>query len=253
MHLARIESLPEEGSTIYKVRTLAGGYLFKITKERILGEGKPSPNYVGVTPFEEEIPATSHHSNLESLMREFFNFNIKTQSLYEDSMIREGGIINTDPYVELPDGTPFFYQRGKVWGLEEKQNLVDSIYNRIETGRVVVRKRDFKHLEKIKNSGDERKKLNVSYLDLVDGKQRLLTLKEFFEGEFPDKNGNYFEDLSFDSQMDFRKTYINVTTLDQKCTDVAVLKTFLRNSTGGVAQEREHLKEIEKALKIIQK
>src|ERR1044072_6622009 len=52
----------------------------------------------------------------------------------------DGGI-NFNPYIIDKDGNRQYYQRDLVWTLEQKQLLINSIFNRIEIGKFI-----FKHL-----------------------------------------------------------------------------------------------------------
>jgi uncharacterized protein with ParB-like and HNH nuclease domain len=65
------------------------------------------------------------------------------------------------------------YQRDLVWSLEDKVNLIDSIYNDIEIGRFAFIKTDYS-----KNNFDFDKDF---YWEILDGKQRISAIIDFFE------------------------------------------------------------------------
>ena len=76
------------------------------------------------------------------------------------------------------------YQRGSVWDEEDREKLLDSIFAGREIGRFV-----FKQLPFIRANDDG------NYYEIVDGKQRMLTLLAFYENRFPYK-GVFYNDLS---------------------------------------------------------
>src|SRR5271157_5582998 len=81
--------------------------------------------------------------------------------------------LNWNPFVVI-DNKKKYYQRDFVWALEDKQLLIDSIYNNISCGSIVVRKRSFDELEKHYAMGER----ELFFYDVVDGKQRLKTMQE---------------------------------------------------------------------------
>ena len=71
------------------------------------------------------------------------------------------------------------YQRDYVWETEDKELLIDSIFNNIGIGKIVLVRL-----------------LNGEYgHEILDGKQRLNAIIEFYENRFPYK-GYYYNDLS---------------------------------------------------------
>ena len=60
--------------------------------------------------------------------------------------------------------------------MEDKQNFIDSIYNELNCGNVVLKV----------NDDEELLEVGAEY-DVIDCKQRLTTLIEFFNNEFPDQ------------------------------------------------------------------
>lgn len=64
------------------------------------------------------------------------------------------------------------YQRGSVWSMVQKQRLIESILMEVPIGAIYINTRPFN-----KESDDNRRVV-------VDGKQRLLTIKAFMNNEF---------------------------------------------------------------------
>jgi hypothetical protein len=147
--------------------------------------------------------------------------------------------IDFNPVIIDKEGKEVVYQRPYVWTLKEKQLLIDSIYNNIEIGKIVVRKRSFSW---VKNRVDVGLLEHTAFSQMVDGKQRVTTLLSFINNEFPDSNGNYFSDLSVIAQRKFF-SFRGVTfgELGEEATDEDVLRTFLMINHAGVPQSEEHI------------
>jgi len=195
---------------------------------------KVCSKFVGANPFEEEINFQFYSQDISIIESSFFRDD-------EDKFTG----INFNPFIVLPNGEKFFYQRDYIWTLEDKQNLIDSIYRRVELGRIVVRKLTLDFHKKYKGEIN-----NLKLQDLVDGKQRCLTIHSFMNDEFKDKNGNLYSELSDESKYQFRQTRMNVTTLTESCSDQSVLLMFLRSNISGVPQDTKHLELISEKLKM---
>lgn len=140
-----------------------------------------------------------------------------------------------DPYVEI-DGVKHYYQRGLVWTLEQKQNLIESIYNGVNCGSILVRKRSYNWNYKQTKSED------TSFLDVVDGKQRLTTMLDFINNKFPDANGVYYRDFSENAQRRLTDHQLfNYAEFGEDATDEDVIRQFLKVNFTGVPQSKEHI------------
>lgn len=113
------------------------------------------------------------------------------------------------------------YQRGSVWDDEDREKLLDSIFMGREIGRFV-----FKQLPFTRTSNDG------NYYEIVDGKQRMLTLLAFYENRFPYK-GVFYNDLSAQDKNWFMDASIGVAEIDQSVTRAEVLEIFLAMNEGG--------------------
>jgi hypothetical protein len=121
------------------------------------------------------------------------------------------------------------YQRGLVWTLEQKQDLINSIMRNIDIGKFTFIRLDFAE------------KRNY-YYEILDGKQRLNALCEFRQGRFKFKD-RYFWELSYKDQHHFESYPASVgeasgMTLEQK------LRYFLKLNVCGVPQDPEHMRKI---------
>lgn len=130
------------------------------------------------------------------------------------------------------------YQRGVVWGLQRKQNLIKSLLMGVPVPAIITNDRfhaGFKH------PGYSRDR-NWMYA-IVDGKQRVSTLQGFYTDQFPvpsewwsERSGwAYYSELTLPQQRNFRNTPISVaegqfTTLAQE------EELFALINFGGLAQ-----------------
>lgn len=125
------------------------------------------------------------------------------------------------------------YQREYVWDLEDKVDLIDSIMKNLDIGKFVYVFRGY---------GAENE-----FYEILDGKQRLTAIKEFYEDRFMYK-GKYFSDLSRRDQDTFLDRIVDVAevegvTLKQK------MEYFIRLNTKGRVMDKEHLAMVEEKIK----
>ena len=199
---------------------------------------KRCTHHIGVNPFQPEIRSQSYQSDIEQILWRcgLSRDGSNKMERYFDVDVPE---CNFDPIIIDDNGNEVKYQRDYVWTLKEKQLLIESIYNNIDIGKIVLRCRSFKWVEDRVNAGILK---NTSFKDVVDGKQRILTMLSFIQNEFPDLDGNYFDELSVRSQRQFLH-YRNIVyvELPEDISDKDVLKTFLAINHAGVPQSEEHI------------
>ena len=122
------------------------------------------------------------------------------------------------------------YQRDYVWELSDQVALVDSIFNNIEIGRFLIHcSGDYDNLDEI-----------------VDGKQRLSAIVDFYEGMFQYR-GKFFHELSHHDRFHFTNYPIAVGEV----TDLSLrekYELFLKINTTGRVMDNEHLDKIKKQL-----
>lgn len=128
------------------------------------------------------------------------------------------------------------YQREHVWKLKDKIELINSIYNNINIGSFVFAER---------NVG-----VSIKLLEIIDGKQRLSTLCEFFEDRFK-YNGVYFSELSHVDQHKFLDHSIAYGYL-QNPTKEAILNTFIKLNTTGRPMNKKYIENAKKLLNNVQ-
>lgn len=146
--------------------------------------------------------------------------------------------MNWNPYVFDKDGKKQYYQRNFCWSLKDKQLLIESIYNSVDCGKILIRKHGWNKLEKLAKEGEK----ELAFKDIVDGKQRLKAIQEFIENKFSDIHGNYFGDLSNKAQHEFvNHQLFSYAEMPESTTDEEVVYQFLKMNFTGVPQSQEHL------------
>ncbi len=197
--------------------------------------------YIGANPFDET------DDNVRPIAFTFdsilFNLNI-LGTKHDNSKLERfkmNGILlqelNWNPYI-YKDGKKKYYQRDFVWTVNDNQLLIESIYQGIDCGKLLVRKRGWKELEQMASAGET----ELAFYDIVDGKQRLNAIREFILGKFSDLNGNFYSDLSASSQYKLTDHQLfSYSELPEHTADVAVIRQFLKLNFAGVQQSVEHL------------
>jgi hypothetical protein len=147
--------------------------------------------------------------------------------------------LDWNPTIINDKGEEVVYQRPFVWTLQEKQLLLDSIYNNIEIGKFVVRNRAWNWIEKRVKEG---KIEHTTFKQIVDGKQRISTIMDFINNKFRDSFGNYWSDLSSKAQRKFY-SYRHCTygELGETATDKDVLGVFMAINHTGAPMSPEHI------------
>ena len=223
---------------ITKVVDIIDGIPYIGDRQPVTEEWKKWTGEIGADPFDKSFDRIqSINFQLESILFQLFK---------EDKYDIEGTPIsasNFNPFVFV-NGEKKYYQRPLCWSLKDKQLLLESIYNNVDCGKIVVRNRGWEELRKLQKEGHE-----LAWKDVVDGKQKLNAIKSFMDGEYPDLHGNYFEDLSNQAQRRLTNNQlISYSELPEKTTDEEVLKQFLRLNFAGVPQSQEHLDYIKSLL-----
>lgn len=215
----------------------------KIKKDNV--KYRISQMKIGENPFDDKYRSVrSVPYQLESII---FNLDL-THDKREKPIVMNGievSEVNWNPYVFI-NNEKKYYQREYVWSLEQKQLLIESIYKGISCGTILVRLRSWSTLEKMAKSGET----ELSFKDIVDGKQRLKAIEQFINNDFMDLHGNYYSDLSSNSQNMFgNNNLLNYAEMDDSTSDEEVLYQFLKMNFEGVPQSKEHLQYVESLLK----
>lgn len=195
----------------------------------------------GAYPFAKELRLNVQLQNIEGIMSGI-GYDADTKRPFKRTRheffpgIQE---VCFNPMVIDKDGNEIEYQRGLVWNLEQKQLLIESIYNWVDIGKIVLRLRPFEWVEKRVKAG---KLEHTAFKDVVDGKQRLNAIMEFIQCNFNDMCGNNWDDLSERAKKTFLNfSQVSYVQLDEDSTDADALRTFMSINHAGKPMSREHL------------
>jgi len=124
------------------------------------------------------------------------------------------------------------YQREHVWTKQDKIELITSIFDNIDIGKFVFIQRNAK--------------VEGKYYEILDGKQRLTAITEFYEDRFKYK-GFYFSELSFGDQHKFTDHMISYGYLENPNKE-AIFETFIKLNTCGKPMPKKHIDKVKKLL-----
>ena len=211
---------------------------FSITKEDIV---KKDTSNIGANPFDDEWQCKLHSYSydIDSIL-----FRLGAIDKYCKNEYDINGIIinelNVNPFIFDKNNEKVYYQRDYVWSINEKQELIDSIYKQVSCGAIIVRKRSWEFLEKMAQQNEK-----LYFYDIVDGKQRLACLVDFVNDRFTDKYNNYFSDLSDRAQRKFMSSMVFAfRALSEDATDADTLKAFIAINHGGVPCNYQHIENL---------
>ena len=126
------------------------------------------------------------------------------------------------------------YQRDFVWNLDQKTALLDSIFNNVDIGKFTF----------IKNKYDENRS---HYLQILDGKQRLNTLCEFYEDRFLWKGKLFSELCAIDCNHFTSFPIVQAQVSD--ITEQQIYKLFIKMNTTGVPVSKKDLDKVRSLIK----
>lgn len=233
-----IDSINDNGTFTISDKNISYGRLnLLVTREQI---SRPTFN-IGYNPFEgiRISRAQNINYNLDSIV---FCLELREKRRAEpyrnESTNTPINEVNWNPFILDDNNNPIYYQRDLCWSLKDKQLLIESIINGIECGKVVVKRNNWDFIDKCHTIG----LTECSFTDIVDGKQRLNSIKEFLNDEFPDLRGIYYRDYSklaqhklLDNQL------ISFFELPEDTTNEEILDTFLAVNFTGVRMSEEHI------------
>ena len=120
------------------------------------------------------------------------------------------------------------YQRDYVWDEHDKVTLINSIFNHVNLGLIVFARLAYE--------------VDCPLYEIIDGKQRLAALIEFFEDRFA-YNGIYYSQLSLVDKEQFDNYSISTGMLTNP-TDKEKIATFLAVNTFGKRMDATQLAEV---------
>lgn len=128
------------------------------------------------------------------------------------------------------------YQRGLVWTLEQKVDLIKSMFKNIDIGKFCIIKRPW--------GDDPHKPATPLLYEVLDGKQRITAIIDFFLDRFQ-YEGKYFSELHpFDRNhiRHYRISYAETQPLTRE----QKLRYFLKLNTTGVPVDQQHIEKVKK-------
>jgi len=128
------------------------------------------------------------------------------------------------------------YQREFVWNLEDKIALIDSIFNNVDIGKFTF----------IYYESEQWQETGFGY-EILDGKQRLRAILDFYEDRFAYK-GKSFSELSYRDKHQF-KDYGVVEAEVHNLTREQILRYFIMLNTGGRIMAKEQIDKVRSILK----
>lgn len=127
------------------------------------------------------------------------------------------------------------YQRDFVWDKADKEYLLDSIFKGVDIGKFVL----------VHRSDEDWRTDGYSY-EILDGKQRLNTLKEFYEDRIT-YYGKTFSQLSATDKYTFKNHNISVAEI-KNVSKKDILTAFLKLNRGGRVMDKTQIEKVEKML-----
>lgn len=127
------------------------------------------------------------------------------------------------------------YQRGFVWDISDKELLLDSIFDGIDIGKFVF----------VTLSDDEWAERELSY-EILDGKQRLSTLKDFYENRFAYR-GKFYNDLSGNDRRTFLEHHVSYAEINEPDRKEAY-KHFLMLNRCGKKMDKAQLDKVQRLI-----
>lgn len=126
------------------------------------------------------------------------------------------------------------YQRGNVWSIDQKTALIDSIFKNVDIGKFCVIKRRW-------GSNPSVPETPFMY-EMLDGKQRLTAIWEFYTGRFKYKDLYYYEMHPRDRHH--LKHYSISVGETNPLTDEQKYRYFLKLNTTGTPVSEKHMNRV---------
>ena len=123
------------------------------------------------------------------------------------------------------------YQREFVWELDDKVALIDSIFNNIDIGKFVFIHKDYG---------------NEFLYEILDGKQRMRAILDFYENRFQYK-GLYYNDLCIRDRCHFKEYPVSIAEVSD-CDRQQALKYFVMLNKHGRIMDKAQIEKVERMI-----
>jgi len=189
----------------------------------ITAKKKDEPDYSNMQVWEWHHLRKKHNNK-----NKLFNIN----SLFQISYSNTGLESLLSKYLHFGVDMNPSYQRDFVWTEEDKQALLDSIFNYRDIGKFVFVDTEWKN--------------NEPMYEILDGKQRLQCIIDFYLDKIEYKGFTYSQ-LSSSDKHYFRDLSVNFARV-KNVTKQEKLELFYHLNKGGKAVDEEHLENIRKMI-----
>lgn len=231
---------------------------FEVGEEVIYG------NHKHVTILQSFEGGKFYHVDLISVDNNYGRpFDVKSTQLVfwinlfkKDSWTREGDVFTADDRLNITyynssiesllfqsyQGLNFDpdYQRELVWDIEDKISLIDSIFNNIDIGKF-----SFIVINHTKEGFDYNKDY---FYEILDGKQRLSTIREFYEDRLVYRGRKYSE-LNIHDRFHFDQYPISRGEVKEPKDRNDIYRYFLKLNTGGKPMPQEQIEKVKSLIK----
>ncbi len=211
----------------YITEIIDDGLIYEIEYDNN-GRDAITPRAVNCWKWQDIFPYSSKEDNVD---KESFSVEDDVFIRFSNSDIHS--LIGMYYHGGIKDDVP--YQRDYCWTVEQKQDLIHSLLNNIEIGKFVLINRPYNDREEDK-----------AWYEILDGKQRLNALIEFYEDRFEYK-GKKFSELSWTDQRKITGAPMSYAKVENM-TEIQKRKYFLKMNVAGVPQSPEHLETVKKQL-----
>lgn len=172
---------------------------------------------------EKKVNKNTSFAVLDSVLSRVTESNRDLRGLL--SMVLKSGVWDSAPY-----------QRDLCWTDKDKTLFLDSIFKNFDIGKFVVIKNEYTYGP------------NNEYYELVDGKQRMNCILDFYLNKF-EYRGYYWQDLSVKDRQFFEQKTISLGMANgHKLTLEEKIELFLAVNTTGVPQSVEHLEKLQQMI-----
>lgn len=126
------------------------------------------------------------------------------------------------------------YQRGNVWTISQKRALISSMFRNVDIGKIAIIKRPWGDNPNIPAT--------PKLYEMLDGKQRLTALVEYYTGQFTWR-GKYHHELKWCDKSHFNNYTVSIAETDP-LTKEQKYRYFLKLNTTGTPVDPEHMAKV---------
>lgn len=208
------------------IATYADNTVYRVQDSGIRTVGSRQEEYIQdcACYWNELFKKDSFRSNSKFATDERYDIRFYNTDIYSLLLKAHGGVNFNPPY-----------QRDLVWTYEQKIQLLESIFNNIDIGKFVFVKLDY-------NTADFDWSKRIFY-EILDGKQRLTTIMDFYNDRFP-YYGIYYSKLSPKDRYTFDGFGIAYGEINDPKDINKIYQYFIRLNTFGKPIDQDHINRV---------